>query len=80
MSLNCRQPLAGLGRQEVAAAQSRTELSSVLDAPTLEQPHPEAPGGHNLATVLRQRIGEDSRALFAESPGPFQDQLVTGRC
>lgn len=54
MSPSCRQPLAALGHQEVAAAQSRTELSSALDAPMQEQPGPDAAAGHSLGTVWAQ--------------------------
>lgn len=43
--------------------QDRTQLSSALDAPTQEQPGPDAPAGHNLGTVRRQRIGEDIRSF-----------------
>lgn len=51
MSLSCRQPLAGLGHQEVTAAQSRTELSPILDTHMQEQPGPDpswAQFGHSF--------------------------------
>lgn len=41
-----------------------------------EQPGPGSPAGHDLGTILRQRIGEDFQSFICQVTSAFEEQLM----